>query len=515
MSLSSLYSSNALLNVLSIGLDDSPDKTFIRFLDNDTQITRQAFFSTCERYCAFFLEIGIKAGDRIVVQSPKTTDSLCLYISAIMAGGIYIPLNPDFTDAEVSYYLNDSKPTIFICVPERAESLMKIASESDVPFTYTIGTKDIGTFYEEVYLRDAKFTEVIPREEEDIAAILYTSGTTGKPKGAMISHRALSSNALILRKEWRFTSQDVLIHALPVFHTHGLFVATNVALVSGAKLLFLDKFDSDKIIKAMPFATSLMGVPTFYTRLLQHADLSIAAKHMRLFISGSAPLLAQTHEEWKEKTGHAILERYGMTEANMVTSNPYKGIRKAGTVGIPLEGIKVRITSQETMEEVGEGQVGSLEIKGANLFTGYWQNPEKTASEFRKDGYFISGDLACRDNDGYISIVGREKDLIISGGFNIYPKEIEAVLDELPDVIESAIIGVYHADFGEAVVAVVVKKEQASLTEEDIIGYVSSQLVNYKRPKHVAFASNLPRNSMGKVQKNVLREQFKSLFEVN
>jgi len=236
---------------------------------------------------------------------------------------------------------------------------------------------------------------------------------------------------------------------------------------------------------------------------------------MRLFISGSAPLLAQTHEEWRKKTGHAILERYGMTEANMVISNPYKGIRKAGTVGIPLENIKVRITSQETMEEVSEGQVGSLEIKGPNLFTGYWQNPEKTASEFQNDGYFISGDLACRDSDGYISIVGREKDLIISGGFNIYPKEIETVLDELPDVIESAIIGVYHADFGEAVVAVVVKKEQASLSEEDIIGYVSSQLVNYKRPKHVAFVSSLPRNSMGKVQKNILREKFKSLFEVN
>ena len=515
MSQSSFYSSNTLVRTLATRLSDSPNKTFIRLVEDDTQITIKSFFSTCERYCAFFMSLGIKAGDRIVVQSPKTTDSLCIYISTIMAGGIYIPLNPDFTDSEVSYYLSDSQPTIYICMTERAHSLAVIANKLDVPFFYTLGLENSGTFYEEVYSRNAKFTDVIARKEEDIAAILYTSGTTGKPKGAMIPHRALSSNALILCKEWKFTNQDVLIHALPVFHTHGLFVATNVALVSGAELLFMEKFDSDKIIKAMPSATSLMGVPTFYTRLLQHPELSSSAKNMRLFISGSAPLLAQTHHEWSNKTGHAILERYGMTEANMVTSNPYEGIRKAGTIGIPLEDIKVRIVSEETNEEVVEGQVGSLEIKGPNLFTGYWQNPEKTAADFHDDGYFISGDLASRDSDGYISIVGREKDLIISGGFNIYPKEIEIVLDELPDVIESAVIGVNHEDFGEAVVAVIVKKEEASLSKEDIQGYVSGQLVYYKRPKHIEFASALPRNSMGKVQKNMLREQFKKLFEIS
>ncbi len=515
MSVSPFYSSNSLVKTLASRLNDSPNNTFIRYLEDDTRITIKSFFSTCELYCAFFIAVGIKAGDRIVVQSPKTTDSLCLYIATIMAGGIYIPLNPDFTDTEVSYYLSDSQPTIFICMTERAQSLTKIADKLEVPFFYTLGLEKTGTFYEEVYSRDAKFIDVVSRKEEDIAAILYTSGTTGKPKGAMIPHRALSSNALILCKEWKFTDQDVLIHALPVFHTHGLFVATNVALVSGAELLFMEKFDADNIIKAMPSATSLMGVPTFYTRLLQHPELSSSAKNMRLFISGSAPLLAQTHKEWSNQTGHAILERYGMTEANMVTSNPYEGIRKAGTIGIPLEDIKVRIVSEEMNEEVVEGQVGSLEIKGPNLFTGYWQNPEKTAADFREDGYFISGDLASRDSDGYISIVGREKDLIISGGFNIYPKEIELVLDELSDVIESAVIGVNHEDFGEAVVAVIVKKEEASLTKEGIQDYVSGHLVYYKRPKHIEFASSLPRNSMGKVQKNMLREQFKKLFEIS
>ncbi len=512
MQSSSSYSSNALVSLLAVHLSDSPDTTLISFTNGDAPITRGAFFSICERYCAFFQNLGLKKGDRIVVQTPKSSDSLCLYVAAVMAGGIYIPLNPDFTDTEVSYYLNDSQPTFFICMLDRTNTLLQIARESNVEHIYSIGANKTGSFYEQINSQNAEFKSVAERQDEDIAAILYTSGTTGRPKGAMIPHRALGSNALTLCREWKFSKADVLIHALPVFHTHGLFVATNVALVSGAEMLFMDKFDTDKIIQAMPSATSLMGVPTFYSRLLQHPNLSSAAQNMRLFISGSAPLLAQTHEEWTQKTGHAILERYGMTEANMITSNPYDGLRKAGTVGMPLDGIMVRITSEETMDEVAEGEVGSLEMRGPNLFTGYWQNPEKTAAEFRADGYFISGDLACRDEDGYISIVGREKDLIISGGFNIYPKEIETVLDELPDVNESAIVGVPHADFGEAVVAVIVKQLHSELSETDVINYVSSQFVNYKRPKHVAFMSSLPRNSMGKVQKNVLRDQFNTLF---
>ena len=510
---SSSYSPNALVNLLATHLGDSPDATLIRFTNGDVPITRAAFFATCERYCAFFQNLGLTAGGRIVVQTPKSPDSLCLYVAAIMAGGIYIPLNPDFTDTEVSYYLNDSQPTIFICMLDRMETLFQIARESNVPHIFSLGADKSGSFYEDINSQNVAFTSVAARQEKDIAAILYTSGTTGRPKGAMISHRALGSNASTLCRQWKFSAQDVLIHALPVFHTHGLFVATNVALVSGAEMLFMDKFDTEKVIQAMPSATSLMGVPTFYTRLLQHPDLSSAAKNMRLFVSGSAPLLAQTHEEWTQKTGHAILERYGMTEANMITSNPYDGTRKAGTVGMPLDGITVRITSEGTMEEVAQGEVGSLEMKGPNLFTGYWQNPEKTAAEFRSDGYFISGDLACRDKDGYISIVGREKDLIISGGFNIYPKEIETVLDELTEVSESAVVGVPHADFGEAVIAVIVPQQDAELSQIDVVNYVSSQLVNYKRPKHVAFASSLPRNSMGKVQKNLLRDQFKTLFE--
>ena len=510
---SSSYLSNALVSLLATHLSDSPEATLIRFTNGDTPITRTAFFDICERYCAFFQNIGLKAGDRIVVQTPKSIDSLCLYVGAIMAGGIYIPLNPDFTDIEVSYYLNDSQPTIFICMLDRIETLFKIARESNVMHIYSLDTDKSGSFHEELNSQNFEFMSVAERQEEDIAAILYTSGTTGRPKGAMIPHRALGSNASTLCKHWKFSAEDVLIHALPVFHTHGLFVATNVALVSGAEMLFIDKFDTDNVIQAMHSATSLMGVPTFYTRLLQHPDLSSAAQNMRLFVSGSAPLLAQTHQEWTQKTGHSILERYGMTEANMITSNPYDGIRKAGTVGMPLDGVTVRITSEETMDEVAVGEVGSLEMKGPNLFTGYWQNPEKTAAEFRSDGYFISGDLACRDEDGYISIVGREKDLIISGGFNIYPKEIEIILDELPNVIESAVVGVPHVDFGEAVVAIIVKQPDTALSQTDVVNYVSSQLVNYKRPKHVSFLSSLPRNSMGKIQKNLLRDQFKHLFE--
>ncbi|MBT5765625.1 MAG: AMP-binding protein [Kordiimonadaceae bacterium] len=512
MQSSSSYSTNALISLLASHLADSPDKILFRFLDDEMPITRQDFFSECEKFCAFFQEIGVQPDDRIVVQTPKSSKSLSLYIGAIMAGGIYIPLNPDFTDAEVSYYLNDSQPSVFICMSERKESLFKIAAESNVPNLYTLGIDNSGTLPQEIRTTNAIFIQEVARQDEDIAAILYTSGTTGRPKGAMIPHRALGSNAITLCAEWQYTEQDVLIHALPVFHTHGLFVATNVALVSGAEILFMDKFDVDKTIQSMPNATALMGVPTFYTRLLQHPALATASEKMRLFISGSAPLLAQTHEEWTQKTGHAILERYGMTEANMITSNPYFGNRKAGTVGIPLAGISVRITSEESLQEVAEGQVGSLELKGPNLFTGYWQNPEKTAAEFRADGYFISGDLACQDEDGYISIVGREKDLIISGGFNIYPKEIESILDELPDVIESAVVGVPHADFGEAVVAILIIEEKSTLKQSDVIDYVSSQLVNYKRPKHVAFLTSLPRNSMGKVQKNILREQYNSLF---
>ncbi|MEQ9690419.1 MAG: AMP-binding protein, partial [Bauldia litoralis] len=348
---------------------------------------------------------------------------------------------------------------------------------------------------------------------DDLAAILYTSGTTGRSKGAMLSHENLTSNARTLVEAWRFTGDDVLIHALPVFHTHGLFVATNTILFAGASMIFQSRFDAGDVLAAMPRATCLMGVPTFYVRLLQQPGLTRdATAHMRLFVSGSAPLLADTHAAWRERTGHAILERYGMTETNMNTSNPYDGERIAGTVGPPLPGVALRVTDPETAAPLADGEIGMIEVRGPNVFSGYWRMPEKTLAEFRDDGYFITGDLGRIDAQGYVSIVGRGKDLVISGGFNVYPKEVETAIDELTGVVESAVIGLPHPDFGEAVTAVVVLQEGADLTEADICAPLAANLARYKQPKRVIFVDELPRNTMGKVQKNLLRDRLADLY---
>mgnify|MGYP003325718922 FL=1 len=352
----------------------------------------------------------------------------------------------------------------------------------------------------------------IKRNENDLAAILYTSGTTGKSKGAMLSHRNLVSNSDVLRKFWKFTENDVLLHMLPIYHTHGLFVACNLLAIVGGSMIFLEKFDAEKALLWMKRATSMMGVPTFYTRLLANEKLNNeSAKHMRLFISGSAPLLSETHIEFEKRTGKKILERYGMTETNMNISNPYDGLRKAGTVGIPLPGIEIRIVNKEG-EEVEEGQIGTIELKGENIFKGYWGMEEKTKESFKDDGFFITGDLAKKDENGYFTIVGRDKDMIISGGLNVYPKEIEDVINELPNITESAVFGVQHDDFGEAVVAAVVTTDDKN-DGSQILDYTKDKIAKYKQPKKIIFMSNLPRNSMGKVQKNKLRENNKSLFK--
>ena len=354
----------------------------------------------------------------------------------------------------------------------------------------------------------------VERGPDDLAGILYTSGTTGRSKGAMISQENLASNARALVEYWRFTSDDTLIHALPIYHTHGLFVAINVLLMAGGKMIFLPKFDADQVMSYMPRATSLMGVPTFYTRLLQHPGLTKeATAHMRLFISGSAPLLAETHREFSAKTGKAILERYGMTETNMITSNPYDGDRVPGTVGFPLPGVSVRIADPETGARIPKGEIGMIEVSGPNVFKGYWRMPEKTAAEFRPDGYFITGDLGMIDSRDYVHIVGRGKDLVITGGFNVYPKEIETEIDGLPGVLESAVIGVPHADFGEGVTAVVVRAKGAEIDEATISRALYGRLAKFKLPKKILFVDDLPRNTMGKVQKNVLRDRFKSIYE--
>jgi malonyl-CoA/methylmalonyl-CoA synthetase len=348
--------------------------------------------------------------------------------------------------------------------------------------------------------------------KDDLASILYTSGTTGVSKGAMLTHGNLWSNAEVLRQLWRFSHDDVLLHALPIFHIHGLFVATNICLAARASIILLPKFDIEEIFRALPAATVMMGVPTFYVRLLQDSRLNReTAGHMRLFVSGSAPLLAETHREWSAKTGQAILERYGMTETNMNTSNPYEGARKPGSVGIPLPGIDLRIADGDG-KQLAQGEIGMIEVRGPNVFAGYWRMPEKTAAEFRADGFFITGDLGMIDGDGYVHIVGRAKDLIISGGFNVYPKEIESLIDELPGVTESAVIGLPHRDFGEGVTAVVVLNKDAALTQDQILSAIKDKLAKFKQPKVVLFTEQFPRNALGKVQKNLLRDKYKDLY---
>ena len=398
-----------------------------------------------------------------------------------------------------------------IIVDDKIQNEVKnLVSYSSVSIL-SLNLDETGSLIEQIKNYPKKF-QSIKRNETDLAAILYTSGTTGKSKGAMLSHRNLVSNSEVLRKFWKFTENDVLLHMLPIYHTHGLFVACNLLAIVGGSMIFLEKFDAEKALLWMKRATSMMGVPTFYTRLLANEKLNNeSAKHMRLFISGSAPLLSETHIEFEKRTGKKILERYGMTETNMNISNPYDGSRKAGTVGIPLPGIEIRIVNEEG-NEVKVGQIGTIELKGENIFKGYWGMEEKTKESFKDDGFFITGDLAKKDENGYFTIVGRDKDMIISGGLNVYPKEIEDVINELPNITESAVFGVQHDDFGEAVVAAVVTTDDKN-DGSQILDYTKNKIAKYKQPKKIIFMSNLPRNSMGKVQKNKLRENNKSLFK--
>ncbi len=400
-----------------------------------------------------------------------------------------------------------------MCDPARRDALAPVAEGAGVAQVGTLDADGAGTMAAEAAGQTGDFADVA-RGPDDLAAILYTSGTTGRSKGAMLSHDNLASNALTLVEHWRFTADDVLIHALPVFHTHGLFVATNTVLMAGAAMLFLPKLDPAAILSLMPRATAMMGVPTFYTRLLREPGLTPeATKGMRLFVSGSAPLLAETHRDWQARTGHAILERYGMTETNMNTSNPYEGDRVAGTVGFPLPGVDLRVVDPETGRALGPDEVGMIEVRGPNVFRGYWRMPEKTAAEFKADGFFITGDLGKVDGRGYVHIVGRGKDLIITGGYNVYPKEVETEIDALPGVLESAVIGLAHKDFGEGVTAVVVARPGAEApTEAGILAALESRLAKFKQPKRILFVDELPRNTMGKVQKNLLRDAHKDLY---
>ena len=454
---------------------------------------------------------GVKAGDRVAAQTEKSVEALVLYLATVRAGAVYLPLNTAYTLNELDYFIGDAEPALIVCDPSKADGIKALADKVGAKVE-TLDSDGTGSLTDAAAKASADFATV-PRAGDDLAAILYTSGTTGRSKGAMLTHDNLASNSLSLVEYWRFTKDDVLIHALPIYHTHGLFVASNVTLFSRAAMIFLPKLDPELMIKLMSRATVMMGVPTFYTRLLQSPNLSKdSTKHMRLFVSGSAPLLAETHREWSARTGHAVLERYGMTETNMNTSNPYDGDRVPGAVGFPLPGVEVRVTNPDTGEELKRGEIGMIEVKGPNVFKGYWRMPEKTASEFRKDGFFITGDLGKIDERGYVHILGRGKDLVISGGFNVYPKEVESEIDAIPGVVESAVIGVPHADFGEGVTAVVVGDRTTPLDEGAVLRALDGRLAKFKMPKRVLFVDDLPRNTMGKVQKNVLRDSYKDIY---
>ncbi len=458
--------------------------------------------------------LGVVPGDRVAAQIEKSAQGLMLYLGTIQAGAIFLPLNTAYTAAELGYFLHDAEPRVVVCDPARREELAALedAVAQGTMTVETLGADGRGTMADKADAAPHRFATAA-RARNDLAAILYTSGTTGRSKGAMLMHGNLVSNAIALADIWRFGAGDVLLHALPIYHTHGLFVACNTSMRAGAGMIFLPKFDPAAIIRAMPDASVMMGVPTFYTRLLDREEFGKdVCAGVRLFTSGSAPLLAETHRAWCDRTGHAILERYGMTETNMNTSNPYDGERRAGTVGFPLPGVAVRVADPETGAVLGRESVGVLEVKGDNVFQGYWRNPEKTAAEFRRDGYFITGDLGAIDADGYVRIVGRGKDLIITGGFNVYPKELEIEIDAIEGVVESAVIGLPHADFGEGVAAAVVLREGTALDEAAILSRLAGKLARFKQPKRVFFIDELPRNAMGKVQKAVLRDTFRDAF---
>jgi malonyl-CoA/methylmalonyl-CoA synthetase len=451
--------------------------------------------------------LNLPNDSRIAVQVEKSPEALILYLATLRAGHVFLPLNTAYRAAEIEYFIGNAEPAVVVCSPGNFGWVSQIAFKLGTKHVFTLGDDRQGSLLTRAALQSNSF-DTVERKPDDLAAILYTSGTTGRSKGAMLTHDNLASNAKVLKEYWQWQPGDVLLHALPLFHVHGLFVASHGALLNGSKMIFLPRFDSKEVIHHLPRATVFMGVPTYYVRLLTEPGFDRAAcEHMRLFISGSAPLLLDTFESFIERTGHTILERYGMSETTMLVSNPYDGERIGGTVGLPLPGVSVRVVSSEG-KQCGPDEIGDIQVKGPNVFSGYWRMPEKTAEEFTSDGYFKTGDVGKFDAKGYLSIVGRNKDLIISGGYNVYPKEIETVIDEIDGVVESAVVGVPHPDFGEAVTAVVVTAPGVTLEEGAVISQLKGRIANFKVPKRIFFVAELPRNTMGKVQKNVLREQF-------
>lgn len=499
---------NLYLSLVESHSDEGSQREFLMTPGREPLLYAQLASSSGKLHSKL-LELGVSPGDRVVVQTQKSNEAVLLYLACLRVGAIYIPLNTAYTQHEVAYFLEDAQPQVFICEPDKQPQCAALAEQLAVPHTLTLGETGQGSLFSGIDNYPDN-PPVVARASTDLASILYTSGTTGRSKGAMLSHGNLLSNAQTLHHYWQWQdTQDVLLHALPIFHVHGLFVALHCAMLGRSSVHFLPRFEVQMVLDKLPQSTVLMGVPTFYTRLLDEPAFTRESCHkMRLFIAGSAPLLAETHDTFAARTGHQILERYGMTECGMITSNPYSGERLAGTVGFALPGVKARVCDDQGVE-LARGETGVLEVSGSNVFSGYWQMPEKTAQEFREDGYFITGDLSKMDDSGRISIVGRAKDLIISGGFNIYPKEIESQIDLIAGVKESAVIGIPHPDFGETVVAVVVLDGAQELTVQDIALPLQAQLAKFKQPKIIDFVSELPRNVMGKVQKAQLRESYR------
>ena len=463
------------------------------------------------RMASFLSGIGVDRGERVSVQVHKSPENLCLYLACLRGGFVFHPLNMGYKRAELEYFIGNAEPAAVVCDPASEGMLGDIAEAHGVRHVLTLDAAGGGSMIEGARRQPDRF-DPVPCEANDMAALLYSSGTTGRPKGIMLTHRNLVSNTEALVQAWRFSADDRLLHALPIFHVHGLFVAVGCALLSGASMRWLPAFDARSVTGFLPECTVMMGVPTYYTRLLAESSFDAhTCRNVRLFVSGSAPLLEETFRAFETRTGHRILERYGMTETNMNTSNPLEGERRPGTVGPPLPGVEVRVVD-DAGQPLPAGQIGDLLVRGPNVFIGYWRMPDKTAEDFTADGFFRTGDIARIDEDGYVSIVGRAKDVVITGGMNVYPKEIETFIDDLPGVRESAVIGVPHPDFGEGVVAVVVPAEGAALHERDILHAVRSELADFKVPKRVVFVDELPRNTMAKVQKNVLRERLNALF---
>jgi malonyl-CoA/methylmalonyl-CoA synthetase len=499
-----------LYSLLERSFESAGNRPAFRAPDGRIVLSYRQLRERVSQYANALSALGALPGERVTVQVEKSIENVLLYLAVLKCGAVYQPLNSAYTESEVEYFVGDAEPAVIVCDPSKQSFMRERGDRKNVTAVVNLSAASQGSLFELAARMDTHYTTV-PRAGDDLAGLLYTSGTTGRSKGAMLTHNNLASNAQTLHKLWAFSSNDVLLHALPVFHVHGLYVALNISFLAGCEIIWFDKFDAGWAIEALPRATVMMGVPAMYTRLLASPSLTReACRNMRLFIAGSAPLPASTHAEFRERTGHDILERYGMTETGMLTSNPYEGRRVPGTVGFPLPDVSLRIANAQG-QELPRGETGVIEVKGPNVFKGYWRLPEKTREEFRNDGYFITGDIGMMDGEGRVSISGRAKDLVISGGYNVYPKEVEEQLNALPGVAESAVIGVPHPDFGEGVVAVITAKDDV-LSEQEMIAALGRKLAKFKLPKRIFVVEELPRNTMGKVQKAELRRRFAYTF---